>query len=312
MNSKWLAVLAAVISLPFLVAFAPHDDDAAFDSIANSAPPATGGNGPFATDNILVLGHLPLDELGGGVANVLGNDCWGWTDPQTGKEYALVGLTNATSFVDISDPTDPKYLGRLPTQTGNSAWRDMKVYDDHVFIVSDVNEDHGMQVFDLTQLRTADPNNPQDFLNSTLYTGVSSAHNIAINEDTGFAYVVGSNRASGGLHAVNIQDPLNPVEAGNFSAAGYCHDVQVVNYTGPDADYQGREIAICCNGRTRDDSDADAVVVVDVTDKSNMTQISSTGYPQSGYCHQGWLSEDHRYFFLGDEFDEAILVVEPG
>ena len=33
-----------------------------------------------------------------------GNDSWGWTDPQTGKEYALVGLDNGTAFIDISDP----------------------------------------------------------------------------------------------------------------------------------------------------------------------------------------------------------------
>ena len=304
MKTKWIATLVAlVVSLPLFLAFAPHDDpDAAFDSIANSAPAGTGGNGPFDTENIFVLGHLPLNELGAGQANVIGSDCWGWTDAQSGKEYGLVCLTNATCFVDISDPTDPLYLGRLPTQTGNSAWRDVKVYNDYAFIVSDGNDNHGMQVFDLTQLRTADPNNPQTYSNTAWYGGVNSSHNIAINEDTGFAYIVGSNRASGGLHAVNIQNPLAPVEVGNYSAAGYCHDVQVVTYSGPDPDYQGREIAFCCNGRTQ--SDNDAVVIVDVTNKNNMTSVSVNTYPQPGYCHQGWLSEDQRYFYLGDEFDE--------
>jgi hypothetical protein len=33
--------------------------------------------------------------------------------------------------------------------------------------------------------------------------------------------------------------------------------------------------------------------------------LSRTGYAGSAYTHQGWLSEDHRYFFLGDELDEA-------
>ena len=304
MKITWpVALILTLATLPFFLAFAPHDNpDEAFDSIANAAPAGTGGNGPFTTENMFVLGHLPLDEVGGGAANVLGSDCWGWTDSQTGKEYAIVGLTNATSFVDISDPTNPKYLGRLLTQTGNSAWRDMKVYNDHVFIVSDGNDNHGMQVFDLTQLRTADPDNPQNFSNTTLYTGVNSSHNIAINEESGYAYIVGSNRANGGIHAVNIQNPTNPVEAGNYSGGGYVHDVQVVTYSGPDPDYQGREIAFCCNGRTQ--SDNDAVVVVDVTNKNNMTAISSNNYPQPGYCHQGWLSEDQRYFYLGDEFDE--------
>ena len=45
----------------------------------------------------------------------LANDNWGWTDPDTGKEYAIIGLSNGTGFVDISNPTDVVYLGKLPT-----------------------------------------------------------------------------------------------------------------------------------------------------------------------------------------------------
>jgi len=53
-------------------------------------------------------------------------------------------------------------------------------------------------------------------------------------------------------------------------------------------------------------SNADEVVFVDVTDKSNPVLISDISYTNSiyTYTHQGWLTEDQRYFFLGDEFDE--------
>ena len=73
------------------------------------------------------------------------------------------------------------------------------------------------------------------------YDGRGSAHNIAINEDSGYAYILGSNRAFGGLHVVDINDPANPTEAGNFGASGndYTHDAQIVNYIGPDSDYAG-------------------------------------------------------------------------
>ena len=128
--------ITLLILIPFAFGFAPHDDN---KSIGNAAPPGIGGNGPWDSQNMDLLAHLPLDQIGGGLANVIGNDCWGWTDPQDGKEYAICGLTNATSFIDISDPVNPKYLGKLPTQTGNAAWRDMKVFNNHVFIVSDVN-----------------------------------------------------------------------------------------------------------------------------------------------------------------------------
>lgn len=276
LHPRWLLFLI----LPFLLAWAPHE----------------AGGQTWPSLNADLLAHLPLNEIGGG-SGVEGNDCWGWTDPLDNKEYALFGLTNKTSFVDITDPTDPKYLGYLPTQTSNAIWRDMKVYNNHMFVVSDGNGNHGMQVFDLTRLRGADPNNPQTFSNDAWYGSVSSSHNVVINEDTGYAYIVGSNQASGGLHAVDISNPTNPTFAGNFSADGYTHDAQVVTYHGPDADYAGCEIAFCAN--------EDTVTIVDVTNKSNMTMVSRNSYAQDQYTHQGWLSEDHRYFYMGDELDET-------
>jgi choice-of-anchor B domain-containing protein len=51
-------------------------------------------------------------------------------------------------------------------------------------------------------------------------------------------------------------------------------------------------------------SNADHIEVVDVTVKSAPVSLSSTIYPQLGFTHQGWLTEDHRFFLLGDEADE--------
>ena len=289
--------------IPFCLAFAPHDEPGDTpDSSSNAAPVGIGQGGPFATDNVQVMGHLTLSEMGGGPANIFANDIWGWTDPMNGNEYAICGLEHGTSFVDVTDPIDPKYLGFLPTQTGTATWRDIKVYSDHAYIVSDVNGNHGVQIFDLTQLRTVNPNSPETFGNTAHYDGVGSAHNIAINEDSGFAYVVGSDEANGGLHVLNLSNPTNPVHAGNYGGAGYCHDCQVVSYNGPDPDHQGKEIAFMCNGRIS--SDNDTLAIVDVTNKSNMFALAINNYPDPGYSHQGWLSDDHRYFFLGDELDE--------
>ena len=271
-----------------------HDFDGE-KSIGNSAPPGIGGNGPWGSRNVQLLGHLSLGEMGAGQANVLGNDVWGWTS-SGGQEIAIMGMTNSTAFVDISDPTNPLYLGRMMTQTGNNVWRDMKVYNDHVYVVADNNGAHGMQIYDLNNLLTIDPSNPQTISPTAHYDGFEEAHNIAINESSGFAYIVGSEKASGGLHVLNLGSPTAPTVAGNFSGDGYTHDVQVVDYFGPDTDYANREIAFASN--------EDTLTIVDVTDKSNMTQIAREGYANSEYSHQGWLSEDHRFFYMNDELDE--------
>ena len=226
-----------------------------------------------------------------------GNDSWGWTDPDNGDEYAIMGVKNGTVFIDISDPINPIYLGKLPTHTDNSTWRDIKVYQNYAFIVSEASN-HGMQVFDLTRLKNVS-NAPEIFNEDAHYDGFGSSHNIVINEETGYAYSVGDNTYSGGAHFIDISDPLNPIAAGGYSDDGYTHDAQVVIYNGPDTDYTGKEIYIGSN--------EDKVVIVDVTDKNNPQHISSVTYSNFSYTHQGWITEDFKYYILGDESDEINL-----
>ncbi len=245
----------------------------------------------YPCSNVDLLSFIPLSTF----SATAGNDSWGWTDPMTGREYALMGLNNGTGFVDITDPINPIYLGKLPTHTTSSSWRDIKVYADHAFVVSEASG-HGLQVFDLTELRDV-PAPPVTFSETAFYGGFGNAHNLAINEDTGFAYAVGTSTCSGGLHIVDIQNPTSPIFAGCFSSDGYTHDTQCVVYTGPDATRQEDEI--CFN------SNEDTLTIVDVSNKAAPLQLSRTGYPGSGYTHQGWLTEDQRYFLLDDELDES-------
>ena len=260
--------------------------------IDDDATPCSGGMaGTYPCSNVDLMSFLALADIGGGQAN----DIWGWTDSSTGKEYAIMGRTNGTSFVDISDPVNPIYLGNLPPHSSGSTFRDIKVYADHAFMVTEARGS-GMQVFDLTQLRmVASP--PATFSETAHYPRFSYAHNLVINEDSGFAYAVGTNTCSGGLHMINIQTPANPTSAGCFSADGYTHDAQCVNYDGPDLDHQGKEI--CFN------SNVDTLTIVNVTNKAGPVMLSRTGYSGSRYTHQGWLTEDQVYFLLGDEEDEA-------
>ena len=89
----------------------------------------------------------------------------------------------------------------------------MKIYKDHAFIVSDGAGPHGIQVFDLTRLRTMKPQPnglPQKVEADYIYREVNSVHDIVINEESGFAYAVGSsaggNTCGGGLHMMDIHE----------------------------------------------------------------------------------------------------------
>ncbi|KAA3625077.1 MAG: choice-of-anchor B family protein [Flavobacterium sp.] len=256
--------------------------------------PCTGGTaGPYPCSGYDLQSELSLAALNASG----GNDSWGWTDSTTGKEYALIGLNNGTAFIDISNPTSPVFLGKLPTHTSNSSWRDVKTYNDHAFIVSEANG-HGMQVFDLTRLRNVS-SPPETFTEDAHYSGFGRAHNIVINEDTGYAYAVGTSSFNGGPHFINIQNPTSPTAAGGYSMDDYSHDAQVVTYCGPDHDYIGREILIGSN--------ENEVIIADITNKSNPVSISTISYTNVNYTHQGWFTEDQRYFILGDELDEQSV-----
>lgn len=270
---------------------------------------ADGEAAGFGCENVDLAAFLPLSALGA-KRGVMVNDIWGWTDSATGHEWALVGRTDGVAFVDITNPAAPLYAGEVLLREGSvsNIWRDVKVYADHAFIVADAAGEHGMQVFDLTRLRDVAPEEaPITFDADGAYDDIASAHNIVINEDSGFGYVVGASMGGttcgGGLHMVDLRDPRNPTFAGCFqdentgtAGTGYSHDAQCIIYHGPDEDWTGQEICFGAN--------ENALSIADVTNKEAPVAIAAARYPNSAYLHQGWVSDDHRWFFMNDELDE--------
>ena len=268
-------------------------------------PCVQGFAGEFPCDNVDLMSYLPIDEVGGGPGSIYGgagNDLWGWTDPDTRQEWALMGRTTGTGFVDVTDAKRPVFVADLPTQTSNSLWRDIKTYDNHAFVVSEAGG-HGMQIFDLTRLRDLDENLPVTVEPDAHYDEFGNAHNVAINEDSGFAYAVGTSTCAGGLHMVDISDPKNPSFAGCYADEGYTHDVQCVNYHGPDERFAGHEICVASNPGT---AEGNVASIIDVTDKENPQLLSRATYSPTGYSHQGWLTDDHRFYLHNDEFNEFL------
>ncbi len=246
----------------------------------------------FPCDRVHLLAHLPLESVGGeGGAN----DVWGYASE--GREFVLLGLRNGTAFIEITNPTAPLHLGNLPGHlSSRSIWRDIETYQGHAFIASEAFS-HGVQVFDLGTLFSVSAP-PVEFQEVAHYSGenLGSAHTLAVNEASGFLYVLGSDTCGAGLHMVDIRSPREPRFAGCFAADGYTHDAQCVSYDGPDPDYRGREICFASN--------EDTLTVVDVTDKSAPRMVSRTSYEGVGYIHQTWVTPDRLFLLMDDELDE--------
>jgi choice-of-anchor B domain-containing protein len=260
----------------------------------------------FPCANIEVVGYMPNSALGGEHGAWL-NDVWGWTDPESGREYALVARRDGASFVDVSNPALPRLLGNLPRTHGSppSVWRDIKVIGHHAFIVADGALAHGMQVFDLRRLRAV-TGTPALFTPDTTYRNVHSAHNVVADTAAGFVYIVGANgggeTCGGGLHMVDVRNPLAPIFAGCYNdkaganPRGYTHDAQCLTYNGPDTRYRGRQICVGSN--------ESEINIADVTDKTKPVTVGRNSYPDVSYAHQGWFDAEQRYFYMNDEGDE--------
>lgn len=257
--------------------------------------------------NVDLMAVLPNSALAAGGT---GADIWGWTDPLNGREYAIMSHSTTTSFTDITDPTLPVYLGFLQGPAVNALWRDVKVFNNHAYVVGDFGPltDHGVQIFDLTQLRGQTGTPPVEFAQTNVYFGppgnsFGENHNLWINEQTGFGYLVAGDSCGGGMHVMDLNvDPANPVFVGcidttsQTGGALVVHDTQCVIYHGPDTDHQGKEICFNAN--------EDELHIVDVTDKVNFVVLAKLTYAGFSYVHQGTLTEDHAYFLSNDETDE--------
>lgn len=271
-----------------------------------------GKHGVFDCSNVEVVAHLPTSALGG-ARGAWVNDVWGWTDPASQRDYALVARRDGISFVDVTDPASPRLIGDLPRTAGSppSVWRDIKVIDHHAYVVADGAGAHGVQVFDLTRLRDV-RGAPQQFAPDTTYHEIFSAHNIVADTAAKFLYVVGANSGGetcgGGLHMVDAREPeaLRFLGCYNDRAGsnprGYTHDAQCVIYRGPDAEHRGKQICVGSNEQE--------INIADVTDKADPKTIGRNSYPNVSYAHQGWFDDEQRYFYMNDEGDELAGVVE--
>ncbi len=272
---------------------------------------------------------------------VLLNDIWGWTSP-AGEEYALIGTGDGMSIVRVTDPANPEFLGQLPTPSMfANLWGDVATYDtpsgSFAYFVTEA-DGTGVQILDLDQLDALPPaaNTSVQIPATAIWEegGYESAHNIYINQASGFAYIAGVGLVSEGPTACDGEDfhpsrfnafildlrsdPTDPTIARCVADAAE-HDFYVVNYNGVDKDYKGREIAFVFDGRDKDapsrrgqrtDDTPDVLgggttEIWDVTDKANIDVVASFTAPGICFSHQGWTSDSrHQFLLINDEVDE--------
>ncbi len=278
-----------------------------------SIPCVGGAAGEFRCNNLDLLAHVPLTNLGNN--NSHGNDIWGHFDLNDNREYALVGLTNGVSIVEVTDPVNPRVVSFIASQ--NTTWRDLKTYQyfdearrrwmAYVYVTADAAS-VGTMILDLNQL-------PDKVVQVSSETTDTSAHNIyisnvdystgvALTNRTAYMHVAGSDKQGGAFNSYSLANPTNPISVYKNEAnsrSWYSHDVSSLWIT----DLRREQ----CVDKNNDcdlmlDYNENEILLWDKTDNTKPFNLARSTYQYVSYVHSGWWTEDRQFISVHDELDE--------
>ena len=238
--------------------------------------------------NVNLLSHIDPEK------DITGSDgrkysgCWGWYQSSKNKEYAIVGTSSKTYFIDVTNPTMPIISDSVKAKKNGCTWRELKTYQNYCYIVSDDSPPNSFQIIDMQYL----PDSVHVVYEGTSY--FERAHTVFVDKDK--LYCGGVTPLSGGtesMHVYSLATPSVPVLlrklAQDVPSIGYVHDMYVNNDT----------IFASCGGQ--------GLFVVKLLSTNTFSLLSSfTSYPYSGYNHSSWLTTNKKTMVFADEVPTGL------
>lgn len=211
----------------------------------------------------------------------------GWADPTNNREYAIIGTSTGTQFVDITVPTNPVPVDYVPAVHGNLIWHEIKTWDKYAYIVSDDGGGNSFIVVDLSYL----PDSVHVLRNdNTLF---EKCHTLYVDGD--YLYggsVTGANGSffySMAVYDLSV-DPVNPplLRALNqdYPSIDHVHDMFVRNDT----------VYASCG------YEGFGIYKFNSTTTQTFSQMAVlTNYPEQGYNHSSFLTDNGNTLIFMDE-----------
>lgn len=276
-----------------------------------NAPCVSNRSEGYACQAVSLLAHLSLQDLL--PASSRGNDIWGFTDLNTNREYAVMGLQRGVAVVDVTDPQAPEQIAFAAGSP--TTWRDIKIYQRYdtsakrwrayAYVTADAVSDY-LMVLDLSNL----PNGIEIVPFASDFTAAHNTYLLDADYAFGIAQtskgpLLGVAGGGNGAHRLySLSQPRTPVLS-SVSSTGYAHDL--ASFSVSDA----RKNSQCFNAQNESacqvlaDFNENTVDIWDVTDPSQSRSLASYTYENAAYVHSGWWTEDGNYLFVHDELDES-------
>lgn len=243
----------------------------------------------YPSSNMNLIGFLDPETVMG-IDNIKYSGCWGWNQTAKNKEYAIVGSSTGTYFIDITAPATPTVCDYVKgAHTSPCIWREMHTYQNYCYVVSDDSPGNSFQIIDMKYL----PDSVH-----VVYDGKTTYFERAhqINVDGNKLYVSGITLSGGSainMRVYSLATPTAPALLRTLSqddpSVSYVHDMTVRNDT---------VFAHCGNAGMR---------VYKFTSGNTFSILGSlSGYTDAGYNHSSSWTPDGKTLIFTDEVPSGL------
>ncbi len=238
--------------------------------------------------NIKLLAHLDPET------DITGNDgrkysgCWGWYQADKNREYAIIGTSSKTYFIDVTDPKNPIIRDSVKARREGCTWREIKNYQNYCYIVSDDSPPNSFQIVDMKYL----PDSVHVVHDDTTY--FERCHTIFVDKDNLYCgAVTGYDGVMNNMRVYNLANPAAPTFMRNldqdYPVINFSHDMYVRNDT----------VYASCGGQ--------GLNVFKYNGANPFLQLALySNYVQAGYNHSSWQTDNRKTMVFADEVPAGL------
>jgi choice-of-anchor B domain-containing protein len=204
---------------------------------------------------------------------------WGYVDPATGREFALVGTLQGTWIVETTDPTAPVERAFFPGGPA-STWRESTTY--RQFIYSASERQPGVQIISMQN-----PDQPT-LVNHFTAPQWTNTHTISMDQERGLLF---ANGTQNGMAIYDVAtDPTTPRLLATLSQL-YVHDTF--------AQHGFAYLSAIFAGQ---------MVIVDVSNLPTITLLGSVFTPRA-FTHNTWVNSTDTIAVTSDETLDGFMQI---
>ena len=220
------------------------------------------------------------------------NGVWGWDDGN-GNEYALVGSTAGTYFVNVTNPAAPVVADFVAGRRNNCIWREIKTYTHYAYLISDDGSPNSFQIVDLQYL----PDSVHVvYDNDALF---ERAHTLFVDGNKLYCASVkgGVFPGQSSMAVFSLVNPELP-----FLLRSLNNDFSLPSNSVHDMFVRNDTVYASCG--------FDGLFLFKFNSSTNQFSLinSLTTYPQQGYNHSSALTDDSQTLVFMDEVPDGLGV----